>query len=194
MADMIEKGQWIMLPADQARKLPNLRISPIGVVPQRDRRPRTIVDYSFSDVNLDTCPVAPQEAFGTALQRIVEDIVNADPQWGPEHMCKVDIADGFYRVGVRCEDIPKLGVILPPTPQDALPLVAFPLVLPMGWKNSPPYSTSARLPRRLRMSPTHASSGTNIPQNIHLTNWPTPYHQQVLPMTSTRTTHEQELP
>jgi hypothetical protein len=39
MADMFEKGQWIALPFDQVKDLPNLRISPIGVVPQRDRRP-----------------------------------------------------------------------------------------------------------------------------------------------------------
>jgi hypothetical protein len=43
MADMIDKHQWIVLPFDQVQDLPNLRVSPIGVVPQRDRRPRTIV-------------------------------------------------------------------------------------------------------------------------------------------------------
>jgi hypothetical protein len=51
MADMVEKGFWAVVPYTQVRHLPNLRLSPIGVVPQRDRRPRTIVDYTFSDVN-----------------------------------------------------------------------------------------------------------------------------------------------
>jgi hypothetical protein len=73
--------------------------------------------------------------FGTALQRLIEDIVNADPRYGPVQLCKVDISDGFYRIEA---DIPKLGVILPVAPGSE-PLVAFPLVLPMGWKNSPPY-------------------------------------------------------
>jgi hypothetical protein len=69
MADMIDKNQWLVLPYSQARNLPNLRISPIGVVPQRDRRPRTIVDYSYSKINQETCPVAPNKAmqFGPAL-------------------------------------------------------------------------------------------------------------------------------
>jgi hypothetical protein len=69
MADMIDKNQWIVLPYEQVQDLPNLRVSPIGVVPQRDRRPRTIVDYSYSGVNQETCPIAPTEAmqFGTAL-------------------------------------------------------------------------------------------------------------------------------
>lgn len=141
MADMINKNQWIVLPYSQARELPNLRISPIGVVPQRDRRPRTIVDYSFSGVNQDTCPIAPNEAmqFGTALQRVIESIVNANPRFGPMYLCKVDISDGFYRVGLRPADIPKMGVVLPSLDSNQDPLIAFPLVLPMGWKNSPPF-------------------------------------------------------
>jgi hypothetical protein len=141
MADMIEKNQWLVLPYKQVKALlPHLRISPIGVVPQRDRRPRTIVDYSFSGVNQETCPIAPNEAmqFGTVLHRIVEAIVNANPKFGPVYLCKVDIADGFYQVEVRPADIPKLGVIIPPITGDES-LIAFPLVLPMGWTNSPPY-------------------------------------------------------
>ena len=52
-------------------------------------------------------------------------------------MMKVDIADGFYRVGLAPEDVPSLGVCLPPGP-DGKTLVAFPLVLPMGWVESLP--------------------------------------------------------
>jgi hypothetical protein len=141
MADMVEKNQWLVLPFSQVRKLPNLRVSPIGVVPQRDRRPRTIVDYSFSGINQETCLIAPSEAmqFGTALQRVIENIVNANPRFGPVQLCKVDIAEGFYRIEVRPADIPKLGVIIPSRTEDQEQLIAFPLVLPMGWKNSPPY-------------------------------------------------------
>ena len=50
---------------------------------------------------------------------------------------KVDIADGFYCVGLAPEDVPSLGVFLPPGP-DSKNLVTFPLVLPMGWVESPP--------------------------------------------------------
>jgi hypothetical protein len=64
--------------------------------------------------------------------------VNADPRHGPVYLCKVDISDGFYRVELRPADIPKMCVIIPST-IDGEPLIAFPLVLPMGWKNSPPY-------------------------------------------------------
>jgi hypothetical protein len=141
MADMIKKGQWLVQPYHLAQTLPNLRNSPIGIVPQRDRCPRTIVDYSFLGINQETaCPLAPAEAmqFGKALQRIIDDIVNADPRWGPVYLCKVDIADSFYRVNIRTNNIPKLGVALPSLPSEPK-LIAFPLVLPMGQKNSPPY-------------------------------------------------------
>ena len=122
-----------------SNQLPNLRLSPPEVVPQRDRRPRWIIDYSFSGVNQDTLPLAPSEAmqFGHTLDRLLREILLANPELGPVYMMKVDIADGFYRINLTIDDIPKLGVVLP-TPPGQDPLVALPLVFPMGWTNSPP--------------------------------------------------------
>ena len=52
-------------------------------------------------------------------------------------MLKVDLSDGFYRLHLIPRDAPKLGLAFPKI--DGLPdLVAIPLVLTMGWKNSPP--------------------------------------------------------
>lgn len=140
--DFCRQGYWIVLPYHTACDLPNLRISPLGVVPQRDRRPRLIVDYTFSGLNPDSIPLAPREAmqFGRALQRVLTTIVHADPRYGPVYLAKIDIADGFYRVWVQAADVPKLGVALP-TSAGAPLLVAFPLALPMGWVESPPYFT-----------------------------------------------------
>jgi len=45
---MINKQQWVVLPYSEARKLPNLRLSPPGVVPQRNRRPLTFDDQKNS--------------------------------------------------------------------------------------------------------------------------------------------------
>jgi hypothetical protein len=141
--DFTQQGYWLVLPYHVVKDWPNLRISPLGVVPQRDRRPRLIVDYTFSGVNIDTVPLAPREAmqFGRALQRILSAIVHADPRYGPVQLAKIDIADGFYRVWLRLADVPKLGVVLPTAP-GFTPLIAFPLALPMGWVESPPYFTS----------------------------------------------------
>jgi len=42
-ADFCEKGFWTVLPYAEVQHLPTLRLSPLGVVPQQDRRPRLIV-------------------------------------------------------------------------------------------------------------------------------------------------------
>jgi hypothetical protein len=141
--DFCVQGYWAVLPYTHVREWPGLRISPLGVVPQLDRRPRLIVDYSYSGVNEETVPLAPKEAmqFGRALQRVMSKIVHADPKYGPVQLSKIDIADGFYRVWLQLADIVKLGVALPTSYGQPL-LVAFPLALPMGWVESPPYFTA----------------------------------------------------
>ena len=144
MADMIRKGYWVVLPYAAIKNLPNLRLSPMGVVPQRERRPQTIVDYSFSGINQEAARGAPSEAmqFGKALNRILQRILAANPRYGPTYMLKLDLSDGFYRIRLRAEDIPTLGVAIPVGPGED-PLVALPLTLPMGWTESPPCFCSA---------------------------------------------------
>jgi hypothetical protein len=144
MAVMCERGQWMVLPYEAVREEPTLRVAPAGVVPQHARRPRTIVDYSYSRLNQETIRLAPSESmqFGRALPRLLQRIVHADPRHGPVHQLKGDIADGFYRVHVHPEDIFALGVAFPPAPDGTL-LIAFPLTCPMGWVESPPWFTTA---------------------------------------------------
>ena len=137
--DMINKDQWIVLPFSVAKLLPNLRLSPPGVIPQRERRPLWIVDYSYYNLNKETIPIAPMDAmqFGHTLDRILHELLLADLSLGPNYLLKLDISDGYYRVNLNISNIPKLGVVFPTLPGEE-PLVAFPLVLPMGWTNSPP--------------------------------------------------------
>ena len=136
---MIKKGHWVLLPADLIRRDPNLRLSPLGVVPQRDRRPRTISDYSYFGVNDDTVPMAYRSAmqFGRALPRLLQRIHESNPKFGPVYLSKIDIADGFYRIGLRPDGALRLGVLFPSRPNERQ-LIGIPLVLPMGWAESPP--------------------------------------------------------
>jgi hypothetical protein len=77
--------------------------------------------------------------FGRALERIIAQVVHSNPKFGPVQFLKIDIADGFYRVWLRLEDVTKLAVAIPSPPGDtAGSLVALPLSLPMGWTQSPP--------------------------------------------------------
>ena len=100
---MILKSQWVVLPAEDVASLPGLRISPPGVGPQQDRRPRWICDYTWSEVNKDSLPLAPLEAmqFGHALDRILRELILADPALGPVQLLKLDISDGFYQVNLN---------------------------------------------------------------------------------------------
>lgn len=141
--DFCCQGYWLVLPFESVKGWPSLQISPLGVVPQRNRRPRLIVNYTWSALNSETLKLAPHKAmqFGHTLQQALSQIVHADPQYGPVNLAKINIADGFYRVWVQICDIPKLSVALPSAPHMP-PLVAFPLALPMGWVESPPYFTA----------------------------------------------------
>ena len=140
LADMIDQKFWIALPYETIKHLDTLCLSPMGVVPQLDRRPRVIVDYTFSQVNHHTARIAPTEAmqFGHALDRLLMKIHYANPSYGPVYLSKTDLADGFYRIPLASDSIPALAVAFPHTsPEPAI--VALPLALPMGWVNSPPY-------------------------------------------------------
>jgi hypothetical protein len=138
-ADMVEAGQWLVLPYALIWHLPGLCLSPTGLVPQRDRRDRLIVDYTFSGVNPYTISTAPDSLqFGHALLRILQYLHRADTRRRPIYLAKVDIADAFMRVQLYAPHIPILGALLPSYPGET-PLVAFPMILPMGWVESPPY-------------------------------------------------------
>lgn len=75
--------------------------------------------------------------YGRALERYLCNILLADPRFGPVYMMKCDMADGYYRLNLVISDIPRLAVSFPSEQHDE-PLIALPLVLPMGWKNSGP--------------------------------------------------------
>jgi hypothetical protein len=102
------------------------------------------VDYSFYGLNDETLRLSPRKAmqFGQALERIICLTVNANPKFGPVNFIKIDLANGFYRVWLKTDDIPKLGVAFPQLEGEE-PLFAFPLSLPMGWTESPPYFSAA---------------------------------------------------
>ena len=137
---MVEAGHWLVLPYSTVRHATDLHISPLGVVPQRDRRPRPIIDYTFSGVNEATVKLAPPESmqFGKALDRIIQKAADADPRHGTVNLSKYDLADAFMRVGLSPSMILKLTVAVPTTSPDEDPLIAVPMLLPMGWMESPP--------------------------------------------------------
>ena len=138
MTDMRSKGMFIILPYRHVRHLRPLRISPLGCVPQRERRPRIINDYTFSGVNPNTVKMAPPEAmqWGRALNRVLWYILHADNRHGPVLMSKTDLSDGFYQMNLNPSGALKLAVPFHLAGHE--PMVAIPTRLPMGWTESPP--------------------------------------------------------
>ncbi len=140
MYDYVKMGYWLILPYTSIRGHPRLRIAPAGVVPQRERRPRPIMDYTFNSVNQQTVPLAPFSArqFGGSLQRVLQRLAYCNPAFGPPLLAKIDLADGYYRIPLSAATSLQLAVSLP-SDGDNTPLIGLPLSLPMGWNLSPPY-------------------------------------------------------
>jgi hypothetical protein len=140
MFDMVHMGYWIVLPYSTVRGLPHLKLAPVGVIPQRERRPRPIIDYSYNGVNQGSLPLAPAHAmqFGHSLQRILQRLAYCNPAYGPPLMAKIDLADGYYRIPLSPAASLELAVVLP-ADDHRESLIGLPLSLPMGWALSPPY-------------------------------------------------------
>ena len=81
--------------------------------------------------------------YGCVLDRLLLEIFFADPALGPVYMLRTDVSYDFYCIWIHPEDAPKLGLIFHSI-SDEEPMVAGPLTLPMGWKNTPPYSLRPR--------------------------------------------------
>ena len=75
--------------------------------------------------------------FRWTLERLLYQIRFANPWHGPVYIGKVNLADGFYWFGLALSAVVKLGVIFPKYDKEEQ-LIAFPLVAPMGWGESPP--------------------------------------------------------
>jgi hypothetical protein len=137
---MVLKGYWTVLPFSAVRHFKRLKLSPAGVVPQCLRRPRPIMDYTFTAVNQHSSSLSPSHSMqiGSTMQRILQHLAYANPAYGPPLMLKLDLSDGYYRVRLSPEAALELAIIIPGVPPHRH-LVALPLSLPMGWSHSPPY-------------------------------------------------------
>jgi len=100
MLDFVRKQFWVVLPyrlwkekmEREGSSLRKLRLAPPGIVPQRERRPRLIVNYTFYLLNQETLQLAPDKAmqFARVLERVLHLVRNANPRYGPVHLGKID--------------------------------------------------------------------------------------------------------
>ena len=138
-ASMVKKGKWVVLPYSMAKEIPGLNLSPPGVKEERDRRPWWIGDNSFSNLNSKTLHIAAMSSMKQvrASERLIMEVRIADLALGLLYILKLDISDGLYHSGLRPTDAPNMGLVFP-LEGEYDKLVAIPLTLPTGCKNSPP--------------------------------------------------------
>ena len=71
--------------------------------------------------------------FGRALHRLLDIIMEADPQLGPYFLSKVDLADQYIQILVRINDIPSVYLLTPKDRKEEEQLVGFHLSTPIGY-------------------------------------------------------------
>ena len=77
-----------------------------------------------------------------SLERIIREVVIADPALGTVRILKSDVSDGFYHTGLLHTYNTKLGIVFPSEGEDK-ELAAVLLTIPMGWEKSPPIFCTA---------------------------------------------------
>ena len=133
---------------------PELKISPLALVPHKSRKFRAILDLSFRlrlesgdvvpSVNETSEKVAPQaacEQLGHVLNRIIHAFAAAEED-AKVFMAKFDVKDGFWRL--NCEEGQEwnFAYVMPQAPGEPIRLVV-PTSLQMGWIESPPFFCTA---------------------------------------------------
>jgi hypothetical protein len=115
MVEFSKQGYWTVLLYEEVRHLLGLRGSAAHIKEELDRKPRFLADHSQWGVNEHTLPWAPKEAmqFGGTLPRILQMVRRANPAFGPVHLAKFDLKDGFYQLQLRPWDALGLTVVLP---------------------------------------------------------------------------------
>ena len=81
-----------------SKELLGFRLIPLGVKRERDWLPRCLGDYSYSNLNSETLPIASMYTmkYDRALKHLIREVVIADPALGTVHALKADVSDVFY--------------------------------------------------------------------------------------------------
>jgi hypothetical protein len=138
-----------------------LKVSPMAVVPQKDRRGRIILDLSFpvyrgvsrrggndppiqasvNDTTERLAPDHPVREIGNAFRLVLHLIDSAEAD-EVVMLSKIDLSDGFWRMIVEDDAEWNFAYVMPDPPGHPIRLVV-PAALQMGWAESPAYFCAA---------------------------------------------------
>jgi hypothetical protein len=149
--EKVKKGQAKLVLWDDIKNdpPPELKISPIAMIPHKSRQFRAILDLSFRlklknggfipSVNESTTLEAPAGAIDQ-MGHVLSRVIHAMAEAGPEDkvcMAKFDIKDGFWRLNCAEGEEWNFSYVLPQDDGEPVRLVV-PSSLQMGWVESPP--------------------------------------------------------
>jgi hypothetical protein len=148
----------VVLWSDLCKSRPkNLKVSPLAVVPQRNRRGRMILDLSFAvqrgmknrgrkqsregdtilqasvnnTITVRLAPEAPVKELGNVPPRILNFMATV-PSEEHIHFSKMDLADGYWRMVVEDEARWNFAYVMPTPPGEPTRLVV-PRALEYKW-------------------------------------------------------------
>jgi len=144
VAYQVAAGYTTVMPWEELCRLrpTNLKISPLAVVPQRNRRGRMILDLWFAvrqrlrgrkrrqlvqqqvedmmqpsvnDTTLRQAPEGPVKELGNVLPRLLDFMATVPPE-EHIHFSKLDLADGYWRMIVEEEQQWNFAYVMPSAP------------------------------------------------------------------------------
>ncbi|KAL7458421.1 hypothetical protein ACHAWC_009998 [Mediolabrus comicus] len=133
---------------------PQMKISPLALVPHKSRAFRAILDLSFrlrlesgatvpsvNETSQKTAPKAACEQLGHVLNRIIHAMAEAEDD-AKVFMAKFDVKDGFWRLNCQQGEEWNFAYVLPQEEGKPVKIVV-PTSLQMGWIESPPFFCAA---------------------------------------------------
>jgi hypothetical protein len=133
---------------------PQLKVSPLAMVPHKSRAFRAILDLSFgirlddgsmrtsvNDSTEKTAPYGAIDQLGHSLSRIIHALAEVDDD-SKVFFAKFDIKDGFWRLDAAAGEEWNFCYVLPQPEGEPTRLVV-PTSLQMGWVESPAYFCAA---------------------------------------------------
>jgi hypothetical protein len=140
----------------------NLKVSPLAIVPQQNRRGHMILDLSFAvqrgrtsgglkrshrdeiilqesvnDSTVRLAPEAPVKELGNVLPRLLDSMATMPPA-EHLHFSKMDLANGYWHMVVKHSARWNFAYVMPSAPGTPTRLVVL-SALQMGWNKSPAF-------------------------------------------------------
>ena len=142
LIDQVQAGHITISPLATVSNLNKVQLTSIILIPQSNRPPRIIYDFTWSSRNTATDMLAPQEVmrFRNSLNPTIGRVIEANTALCPFHLSKLDLASTYMRLWFLMKDAPSLALFIPKKHLADIQLIGFHLALPTGYIGSTDFS------------------------------------------------------